>query len=152
MRLAQVQDGVVVNVIEVDPASIPAFCANWPDAGNGGPGWLWDGTRMQPPTDSTPAVPVSVPKVALVRALRTIQIDGSPAAPALPTAWDAVRTALAAAPADLQEDWTLLTSIPRNDATVAAFASALNVPGPLMDAIFTLADQIDRGQIGGGQT
>jgi hypothetical protein len=146
MRKAQVLDGVVMNVIEVDPNAIPDFCADWPDAGTGGPGWLWVGETMQRPADPEAAIPASVPKVALVRALRTIQMDGSPASPELPTAWDAVRTALAAAPADLQEDWALLTTIPRSDPTVAAFAAALNVPAPLMDAIFTLADQIDRGQ------
>lgn len=32
MRKAQLEDGVVVNVIEVDPGNIPPWCADWPDA------------------------------------------------------------------------------------------------------------------------
>jgi hypothetical protein len=41
MRLAQVVDGVVVNVIEVDPAAVPDWCEDWPEAGNCGPGDAW---------------------------------------------------------------------------------------------------------------
>jgi hypothetical protein len=32
MRKAQITDGIVANIIEVDPANIPDWCADWPDA------------------------------------------------------------------------------------------------------------------------
>jgi hypothetical protein len=40
MRKAQIRNGRVVNVIEVDPANVPDWCEDWPDAGNAGPGWI----------------------------------------------------------------------------------------------------------------
>lgn len=32
MKKAQIIEGIVVNIIEVDPDSIPDWCANWPEA------------------------------------------------------------------------------------------------------------------------
>lgn len=32
MQKAEVKGGIVVNIIEVDPLSIPDWCADWPDA------------------------------------------------------------------------------------------------------------------------
>jgi len=32
MNLAEVRDGVVVNIILVDPDNVPIFCADWPEA------------------------------------------------------------------------------------------------------------------------
>ena len=51
MRKAQIRDGRVVNVIEVDPARVPNWCADWPDAGDAGPGWVVaaDGSLQAPP-------------------------------------------------------------------------------------------------------
>lgn len=53
MRLAEVVAGVVRNVIEVNPDSIPAFAANWPEAGDAGPGWTFNGTGFAPPVIHT---------------------------------------------------------------------------------------------------
>lgn len=59
MRKAKIENGVVVNLIEVDPAQIPDWCADWPDAEIPGcaPGWTLtaDGTFAPPP-----APPVTV--------------------------------------------------------------------------------------------
>lgn len=30
MQMAEVKDGIVVNIIEVDPLDIPDWCADWP--------------------------------------------------------------------------------------------------------------------------
>lgn len=51
MRLAEVVNGIVVNVAEVDPGQpVPAWASGWPDMGDtGGPGWLWDGASFAPP-------------------------------------------------------------------------------------------------------
>lgn len=40
MRKAQIRNGRVVNVIEVDPEHVPDWCEDWPDAGDAGPGWI----------------------------------------------------------------------------------------------------------------
>ena len=55
MRLAQIEDGVVVNVIEVDPAALPDWAQGWPEAGAAGPGWSWDGEVFTPPPPPDPA-------------------------------------------------------------------------------------------------
>lgn len=31
MQMVEVKDGIVVNIIEVDPDAIPDWCADWPD-------------------------------------------------------------------------------------------------------------------------
>ena len=49
MRIAQVEDGVVVNVIEVSPNHWPDFAKGWPQAGEAGPGWVVDGKVFKPP-------------------------------------------------------------------------------------------------------
>lgn len=40
MRKAEIINGRIVNVVLVDPEKVPEWCADWPDAGNAGPGWL----------------------------------------------------------------------------------------------------------------
>lgn len=69
MRLAQVDNGVVTNVIEVDPANIPDWAADWPEAGGAGPGWSYDGETFSPP-------PEPEPTPADVDAERDRRIDG----------------------------------------------------------------------------
>jgi len=32
MQMVEVKDGIVVNIIEVDPLDIPDWCADWPVA------------------------------------------------------------------------------------------------------------------------
>lgn len=49
MRVADIVAGVVRNVVEVDPAERPAFTNGWPDAGEAGPGWTYDGEAFYPP-------------------------------------------------------------------------------------------------------
>lgn len=54
MRLAEVKDGVVVNVIEVDPDGVPDWCADWPETESAGPGWLYDGSAFTAPPEPDP--------------------------------------------------------------------------------------------------
>lgn len=59
MQLAQISGGIVANIIVVDAAKIPAWCADWPDATGAQIGWTWDGQTYadpNPPTD-----PVATP-------------------------------------------------------------------------------------------
>jgi hypothetical protein len=49
MTKAEIRNGVVVNVILVDPENVPDWCENWPTIIDGGIGWLWDGSTFTPP-------------------------------------------------------------------------------------------------------
>lgn len=51
MNKAQIENGVVVNVIVVDPDNIPSWCANWPTITEAGIGWSWDGTVFTAPPE-----------------------------------------------------------------------------------------------------
>lgn len=64
MRKAQVENGIVTNVILVDPDNVPEWCANWPDATDDAEvgGSYVDGvfTRPPAPEPSIPPVPQSI--------------------------------------------------------------------------------------------
>lgn len=51
MRVAEIKDGVVVNVVLVDPNNIPQGMGWWPEAGDAGPGWTYDGEAFFPPPE-----------------------------------------------------------------------------------------------------
>lgn len=51
MRLAQVLDGLVVNVIVVEVGELPDWCTDWPVSPEAGPGWRFDGETFYPPED-----------------------------------------------------------------------------------------------------
>jgi hypothetical protein len=51
MVKAQIKDGIVVNVIVVDPDNIPDWCYDWPTIEIGGIGWIWSGGVFTPPID-----------------------------------------------------------------------------------------------------
>lgn len=81
MRLAQIQNGVVVNVIEVEAAAIPDWAQGWPEAGEAGPGWLMAEGVLAPPADPTPDMPAlraaaRLQVVALIEA-REAQLTGA---------------------------------------------------------------------------
>lgn len=69
MRLAQLQDGFVVNAIEVDPARIPDWATDWPElVEDAGIGWAWDGEAFTPPP-GPPAEQLLAEAKATARAL-----------------------------------------------------------------------------------
>nr|WP_309504271.1 hypothetical protein [uncultured Roseovarius sp.] len=50
MKLAQIEGGVVVNVVEVDPTAIPTVMADWPEVSESvGIGWTFDGEAFSEP-------------------------------------------------------------------------------------------------------
>lgn len=51
MKLAQVENEVVVNVIVVNAEDIPEWAQNWPVVENAGPGWLCVGGVFSPPEE-----------------------------------------------------------------------------------------------------
>lgn len=56
MKVAEIIDGVVHNVIEVDPGARD-FTEGWPEAGDAGPGWTYDGETFSPPSAPAPTAP-----------------------------------------------------------------------------------------------
>jgi hypothetical protein len=54
MKKAEISNGIVVNVILVDPQNIPDWCADWPETEEAGPGWLYDGSTFSPPPPVMP--------------------------------------------------------------------------------------------------
>jgi hypothetical protein len=96
-----------------------------------------EGPDEPPPPD--PVVPAYVRKLALVRALRMVGLDGDPDNPV--KAWPVIRAAIEAADEDTREDWTLAVEIPRDDPALDAIAGALDVPAGVLDEVFILAAQ-----------
>ena len=102
---------------------------------------LGDDLPLEPgPPPAVPVVPAFVRKLALVRALREVALDGDSDNPV--KAWPLIRSAIEAADEDTREDWTLAVEIPRNDPALAAIADALDVPANVLDAVFIRATQI----------
>lgn len=56
MRKLILEGGIVSNVIEVsDEIDLqPDWARDLPDAGDAGPGWIWDGKTLTPPPDPEP--------------------------------------------------------------------------------------------------
>lgn len=72
MIIAQIENGVVVNVIAIDPDRRPSFTNGWPEAGEAGPGWTYDGSTFAPP-----AVPSATITTAMVNAERNRRLGGT---------------------------------------------------------------------------
>jgi hypothetical protein len=49
MKKADIQNGVIANVIEVDPDNVPGWAEDWPTVTNEGPGWLYEGSAFKAP-------------------------------------------------------------------------------------------------------
>lgn len=96
-----------------------------------------------------PPQPVVVPyiaaKLALVRAMREVGLDGQPATGA--SIWDAVKVAISQAGGAVEEDWQLANYIPRNDPTINALAAQLVPTDPpredLLNWLFVRAAQLE---------
>jgi hypothetical protein len=130
-------DGSFVGVVNGYPYHITASDPLYAAAQSAGAAAPFEPAPEAPPV----TVPDSVPKVALVRALRQVGLDGNPSNPV--KAWTVVKGALAQASEEVQEDWELSTRIPRSYQAITDIAAALNVPSPVLDAVFILARQID---------
>ncbi|MRH22953.1 hypothetical protein [Rhodovulum strictum] len=135
MRLAQIEDDLVVNVIEAAPGAVPDWAAGWPEAGEAGPGWSYADGVFTPPPEPPPAVPETIRVIQFVRAMRLTRPDGSEIDPetgyAGPTAWDTHRATIEAHP-----DWGYITEIPRHDPLTLAVAAAMGATAGQMDAIW----------------
>jgi hypothetical protein len=72
MKKAEISNGIVINVILVDPQNIPDWCASWPETDEAGPGWLYDGFTFSPPP---PVTPTREEQEALRHAAYTAEAD-----------------------------------------------------------------------------
>lgn len=90
-------------------------------------------------------VPDMVAKLALVKAMREVGMDGQPVADL--SIWDHVKAAIAAAGGAVEEDWQLANYIPRNDPTINALAAQLVPTDPpreaILDALFLRAAELE---------
>ena len=72
MKKAEISNGIVVNVILVDPQNIPDWCVDWPETVEAGPGWLYQGGQFLPPP---PVVPTKEEQEASRQAAYTSESD-----------------------------------------------------------------------------
>lgn len=90
-------------------------------------------------------IPELVSKLALVKAMREMGPDGGPVVDL--SIWDAVKSAIAAAGGDVEEDWQLANFIPRHDPTINALAAQLVPTDPprqqMLDALFLRAAELE---------
>lgn len=137
MRLAKIDGGIVVNVIEVDPAAVPDWAADWPEAAEAGPGWLWDGEEFTPPPETDPAEALAAERESMVcsrfQAKAALHSAGL-----LP----AVEAAIAQADPVTQLAWAEAVEYRRNSPTILALAAALELSDEQVDDLFRTAMQI----------
>lgn len=140
MRLAQIEGGLVVNVIEVDPSAIPDWAADWPEAAEAGPGWLWDGEgfELPPEPEADPAEALAAERESMVcsrfQAKAALHLAGL-----LP----AVEAAIAQADPVTQIAWAEAVEYRRNSPTILALTSALELSDEQVDDLFRAAMQIE---------
>lgn len=149
MRQAQVVDGAVVNVIEVDPANVPDWAADWPEAGDAGPGWTRNGTAFTPPPGPDPAVALarrrdeaSLSKREFLHACVEHAIMSPEDALAgargnIPAAFAGVVSQMSgAAQFAAALDWAAAARIDRMNPLIVAVAAAAGIHDETVDAIF----------------
>lgn len=126
MRLAEIVNGLVVNVIEVDDR--PDWASDWPDAGAASPGWIEVAGDLLPP-EQAPAVPEVISKL---QGILTLGQDR----------WSVVLDYRASARwseqvvIDSASDWY------RNSENIAFFQHLLGLTDSEVDALFISASQI----------
>lgn len=102
MRLAQIIDGTVINVAEVDPENVPDFMEDWLPAGDAGPGWVLDGDTLVPPGRGFTQATALAAVLAAIEAVEDALTSGVPLAEKL--SWTAKEQAAIAALAGSPSD------------------------------------------------
>lgn len=131
MKKAQIENGLVTNVIEVDPANIPDWCEDWPECEIAGPGWAYVDGEFLPPAAPPLSVPEEVSRFQARAALLNAGLLGQA---------DAV--VAASGNALLQLAWTDAVSFKRNSPGIAALAPALGLDDAALDDLFRAAAEI----------
>lgn len=134
MKLAQIEDGRVVNVAEVEPGNVPDFMADWPEAGEAGPGWTWtEEDGFAPPEEVEPIDPVPA-VVSRLQARLALLGAGL---------LQAVEDHIAAAEDPrLSMIWAEATEWRRDSPTIAAIGAALEMSEEQIDELFRAAGSI----------
>lgn len=144
MKLAQIKDGVVVNVVMVDPENVPDFCADWPEITKGGVGWTYDGKAFAPPVVDPSAwrATASMSRGAFCSALIDAGVlPPSEAVTASRGEWPATfakaldgMSEVAAAKAAIE--WATATTIRRNHPIIAMLAAFSKMTDAQVDTLF----------------
>lgn len=126
MRLAQIENGIVINVIEADER--PDWATDWPEAGEAAPRWSFADGAFLPP----PPVPVAVPaSVSIFQARTALRRAGL---------FDAAEAAVqASGDAEIQDAWVYAAEFPRTSPTIAALAHQLGLTDAQIDDLFRAA-------------
>lgn len=134
MKLAQIEDGRVVNVAEVEPGAVPDFMADWVETEEAGPGWLWsEAGGFTPPEEEPDAAPVPA-VVSRLQARLALMSAGL-----LQAVEDHIS---ASGDATLQLVWAEATEWRRDSPTIATIAAALELTEDQVDALFRAAGEI----------
>lgn len=128
MRLAQIENGIVINVIEADER--PDWAADWPEAGEAAPGWVVEDNNLVPPQAPAPPVPAVVSRFQARAALFQAGL--------LPS----VEAAVAGADLLTQMAWADAVEFRRDSAAIKAIAVALGLDAQAVDTLFRAAADI----------
>lgn len=130
MRLAQIENGVVINVIEADAGNIPDWAAGWPDAEDAGPGWLVEDGVYSPP-----ALVVTFAPLQRWQFMAMVRILGLEAQ--IEAAIDAIEDGAAKAVASARYQFS--DTYHRDDALVTMLAAAVDLADSDVDAAWQQA-------------
>ena len=124
MKAHQIQNGAVINTIEVDSLD---FLPNLIEATTGGIGWTWDGETFTTP----PAPPSPVPQVVTMRQARLALLGAG--------LLDTVELAIGGAGPAAAIEWEYAQEVQRGSGLVPAMATALGMTDVQIDALFVQA-------------
>lgn len=132
MRAHLIDNGVVVNTVEVDSLGVlPGLVAA---QANEGIGWLYDGHAFTAPPPPPPVIPQSV---TMRQARLALHANGLLASvqPAITSLPEPQRT-------QAQIEWDYSNGLERNNPFVATLGAALGLDGAGIDALFLQAAQL----------
>jgi hypothetical protein len=150
MKLAQIENGVVTNIIKVDPANVPDWARGWPTAEEVRIGQLYDGNAFSDPTPE----PLPDPLIAwrqsatlsraqfCVAVKRLGLLSSAEAKAAAKGEWpQTFADALSNLPSAIDPDeaeivWAAVSVVDRNDPVLAAVAVDKGVSDAQLDAMF----------------
>lgn len=132
MRAHVVENGVVVNTIDVDSLD---FLPNLIAGDVGGIGWTYENGQLSPPV-IVPTVPESVTMKSARKALILAGISMPTIEAAFDTITDATQKELA------KVDWEFSANVLRQSPLVASMATALGLTSQQVDDLFIAASKI----------
>lgn len=147
MRLAQIENGVVVNVIEVDGRP-PAWAKGWVETVDASPGWIFaEGAFSAPPAPGPLVRDVVSRREFCLNLARFGILQPADALAAAKGEWPAVMVDFlayldAAQALDAQIEWAAAAEIERRNPIVLTLGSWLGLSETTENALFTTAATI----------